>query len=661
MQTQTAERTRTHIDGFAQEAGKPPAQRPKLEVGGRIAPIIPQDIDAAYRLAVAIARAGWAPRSYLIDPDSPKQGYSVDKILVGIMHGMEVGLPPMAALQSIAVINNMPCLWGDGMLAVVINSELLEEFEETPEIDGNGDVISYTCTVLRKGMKKPIKQTFTRAQAAKAGLLEKKGPWQQYPDRMMQMRARAWALRAGFADVLKGLKSAEEMMDVTALQEQPDGSYTPEPDRPVMQPTRNGPTLDMRVDGAGDTHPANPVAPAPDAAPAATAPTAPETDARDEFVIRDEISNQVEESFSSAEAWVTAFTTKLNGAGVNDRLVIRAHEDMIERVLKCSLPVHFRNRLESALAKLEAMKASEQAQGRAALGDDPDKPQTPSGEAMAQGAFREPELLPLYDHTGDIELETHDPVIWTREFIASVARPERPGHAERIANNKATAEAMMSDQRVPEALRKSLRNIVDSAQAQPAQTAESAAPTAPPPEADEAAGSAATLEVVTQDGVIQAFTDVDQAAASLTRAMSFTAKKAPQELARLWEANANFIADLREHSEHGAALAAALEQSFARLSAAQPAAPTGAPVDKPAPADLTPYTAALPRDSKGRPITVQFAENLKALCERADARTIKLVERANIKVIQDLPPSFQATRKHCLDLIANRKKELGVA
>jgi hypothetical protein len=39
---------------------------------------------------------------------------------------------------------------------------------------------------------------------AKGRLWTRKGPWEHYPQRMLQMRARAFALRDGFADVLRG-------------------------------------------------------------------------------------------------------------------------------------------------------------------------------------------------------------------------------------------------------------------------------------------------------------------------------------------------------------------------------------------------------------------------------------------------------------------------
>src|SRR3990172_134292 len=100
-----------------------PARVP-LTSGGRIAAIAPQSIEEVFRLASAIAAAGFAPKSY---------GTDANKITVGIIHGMEVGLTPMAALQSIAVINGTPTIWGDGALALVRASGHLEDIEEKLE------------------------------------------------------------------------------------------------------------------------------------------------------------------------------------------------------------------------------------------------------------------------------------------------------------------------------------------------------------------------------------------------------------------------------------------------------------------------------------------------------------------------------------------------
>lgn len=200
------------MDTATQNPGNPTQGPPQLPTvpkkallvgGGRVNAIVPQDFDAAYRMANIVHAAGMAPKS--LD--------SVEKVCVAIMHGLEVGFTPMAAIQSIAVINGVPSIFGDGLLALCLASGLLEDYEETQQLDEQGVPEFAICKVKRAGMKWH-EQMVTRSQAQRAGWWGKAGPWTQSPQRMLQMRARSWALRDRFADVLRGLHSAEEMMDL---------------------------------------------------------------------------------------------------------------------------------------------------------------------------------------------------------------------------------------------------------------------------------------------------------------------------------------------------------------------------------------------------------------------------------------------------------------
>lgn len=65
----------------------------------------------------------------------------------------------------------------------------------------------------RKGGVEQVR-SFSMDDAIKAGLAGKQGPWSQYPKRMRQMRARAFALRDVFPEVLRGMPVAEELQDM---------------------------------------------------------------------------------------------------------------------------------------------------------------------------------------------------------------------------------------------------------------------------------------------------------------------------------------------------------------------------------------------------------------------------------------------------------------
>lgn len=175
------------------------ALAPTLTAGNRALGIVPQTFDDCYRLAQLLAQSAIVPSNF---KDKPAD------CCVAIMQGLEIGLSPIAALNSIAVINGRASLWGDGALAVVRASGLVEAFSETD--DGS----KATCSIKRRGEPEPIVRSFSVEDAQRANLAGKSGPWTQYPQRMRQMRARSWALRDGFADVLKGIHIAEEMQDV---------------------------------------------------------------------------------------------------------------------------------------------------------------------------------------------------------------------------------------------------------------------------------------------------------------------------------------------------------------------------------------------------------------------------------------------------------------
>lgn len=171
----------------------------------------PQKMKELYDFAQLIAKSGLAPR----DLQSP------EKVAVAILYGNELGLSPMMALQRIAVINGRPCLWGDAVPAVIMASGELEVFEEWFEDEPAPgeplpDTMTAYCKVKRRGRRERTAR-FSVWDAKVAGLWDKRGrdgqptPWQTYPKRMLQMRARV-ALRDEFPDKLAGLYLAEELI-----------------------------------------------------------------------------------------------------------------------------------------------------------------------------------------------------------------------------------------------------------------------------------------------------------------------------------------------------------------------------------------------------------------------------------------------------------------
>lgn len=161
--------------------------------------LTPTSLQEAMQIADLLAGSDIVPKDYQRKPGN---------ILVAMQWGAEIGLQPLQAMQNIAVINGRPSIWGDAMLALVRSSGLLDFIREELSEDGTKAI----CTVKRKG-EEPTVSEFSMEDAKKAGLSGKQGPWTQYPKRMMKLRARSYALRDVFPDVLKGMAIAEEEKD----------------------------------------------------------------------------------------------------------------------------------------------------------------------------------------------------------------------------------------------------------------------------------------------------------------------------------------------------------------------------------------------------------------------------------------------------------------
>jgi hypothetical protein len=131
-------------------------------------------------------------------------------LFVCISYGLEIGLSPVQAMQTIHVINGKPCMAVKGLRAMVQGSGLLEHMDERIDRENGVDMTAH-CTVKRVGMEEQT-VSFSSQNAKEAGLWGK-GAWKSYPERMLKARACGFALSDVFSDVVMGLISKEEADD----------------------------------------------------------------------------------------------------------------------------------------------------------------------------------------------------------------------------------------------------------------------------------------------------------------------------------------------------------------------------------------------------------------------------------------------------------------
>lgn len=190
-----------------------------------------QSLDDSFKFAKMLANSQFSPKDFRGKPED---------CLLAITHGGEIGIGPMQSIQCIAVINGRPSIWGDAALALVMASAVCEYVKET--VEGEGDAMIATCTAKRRGYPEPTVSRFSASDAKRAGLSGKPGPWSQYPKRMLQLRARGFALRDAFPDVLKGLVTAEEAQDYPASE--PATVKVSQPEPVVVRPKFDGTGVD---------------------------------------------------------------------------------------------------------------------------------------------------------------------------------------------------------------------------------------------------------------------------------------------------------------------------------------------------------------------------------------------------------------------------------
>lgn len=210
----------------------------------------PQNFEQAMHLAEMLAVSEMVPKH--------SRG-KVGDCFIAMQWGAELGLKPLQAMQSIAVVNGKPSIYGDAGKAVLLAGGCIIEEDDTAIVRSNGRA---RCRITRPG-RPPVERTYSTEDAKQAGLLNKEGPWKTNTQRQMAWRAFWFAARDAAADLLRGIGGAEESADIPperfmgAADEVRPPAPTPAPAAPIAWPTE---AFEMRLPrwrealAAGQTH-----------------------------------------------------------------------------------------------------------------------------------------------------------------------------------------------------------------------------------------------------------------------------------------------------------------------------------------------------------------------------------------------------------------------
>lgn len=142
------------------------------------------------------------------------QAKSVEQACVIILKAKELGIPPVQAFSSIAVVNGRPCISAELMLTLIFKNckGAIVHYEENS---------NERCEIKAK-RPEPGSEfcvfAFSIEDAKRAGLLGK-GPWTQYPGAMLRARCISAMARALFPDALAGCVYTPEELGAQVSEE----------------------------------------------------------------------------------------------------------------------------------------------------------------------------------------------------------------------------------------------------------------------------------------------------------------------------------------------------------------------------------------------------------------------------------------------------------
>jgi hypothetical protein len=154
------------------------------------------DLPSLFKLAGALLQAQGIIPSHL-----RKEG----EVVAVVLAGRELGIPPMAALRSISVVQGRVVLDAGVQLGLMVRAGGKVRWDK----DGSdGEAV---LVLERPGMQ-PFTSKYTMEDAKRAKLTGKDN-WQKFPAAMLRARAVSAAGKAYFADVLAGVYVPGELED----------------------------------------------------------------------------------------------------------------------------------------------------------------------------------------------------------------------------------------------------------------------------------------------------------------------------------------------------------------------------------------------------------------------------------------------------------------
>lgn len=182
---------------------------------------------------------------------------TIPQAIAVIQCGVEIGIPPIQALQNIKPIKGQLTLSARLLMALAsarggVTWEVVESTDQRCEI------------IFTRPKWKPLKETFTIEEAKKAGLIKADSGWANYPKDMLFARCGSRGIRRIAMDLTLGMYSTEEMQDVITVEAKVVKEKPAQEEDAILGPSTPAPRPDTPVPGPGGPAPSGEPGPGQD-------------------------------------------------------------------------------------------------------------------------------------------------------------------------------------------------------------------------------------------------------------------------------------------------------------------------------------------------------------------------------------------------------------
>ena len=180
----------------------------------------------AVRMSDAFSKSTIVPKDY--QNNAPN-------CLIAIEQASRLKISPLMVMQNLYIVNGRPA-WSSQFIISMINSSGKYKTELQFELTGEGDSLTCYAYTLDKNNRKVVGPTITMAIAQAEGWLNRNGSkWKTMPEVMIRYRAASFFGRLNCPDLIMGIYSTDEVIDLPENQYSVSDPVTPAGQQAPMQ------------------------------------------------------------------------------------------------------------------------------------------------------------------------------------------------------------------------------------------------------------------------------------------------------------------------------------------------------------------------------------------------------------------------------------------